>query len=196
MNIYLEVTHTNEESWSITVNCPLVPPSPPHMETGSPLSVSLFRLWDPWGQKTYLLCLCIPSAWHVEAAQRMFVDWWNEWSGWRWQRTLIWESNSDCIIYLLHQGITALQCCVSSCCTTWVSHRYTYIPSILSLPPTHSHPTHPGHCRAPSWAPCDIHWLPSSHLSHGWWCIYVSDTLPTHPTLSFPDPGSMRPFSM
>lgn len=43
--------------------------------------------------------------------------------------------------------ITALQCCVSLCRTTWLSCKYTCAPP--SLPP---HPTLLGHHRAPSWA--------------------------------------------
>ena len=38
--------------------------------------------------------------------------------------------------------------CVGFCCTTWISEKYAYVPSPLSLPPTLL-----GHHRAPSWAP-------------------------------------------
>ena len=39
--------------------------------------------------------------------------------------------------------IFALQCCATFCWTTmWISCKYAYIPSFLSLPPTHSQP-HP-----------------------------------------------------
>ena len=32
--------------------------------------------------------------------------------------------------------ITALQSCVGFCCSTWISYRHTYIPSLFSLLPT------------------------------------------------------------
>ena len=39
-------------------------------------------------------------------------------------------------------GIIALQYCIHFCHTsTWISHRYTYVPSLLNLPPTPSHPS-------------------------------------------------------
>ena len=48
-------------------------------------------------------------------------------------------------------------------------HMYTYIPSLLSLPPTYPihashHPTPLGQHRGPSWTPCAIHHLPTSYL--------------------------------
>ena len=48
-------------------------------------------------------------------------------------------------IYLfLNWSKIALQCCVSFWCTVkWISYMYTYIPSLLDLPPT-PHPTHLG----------------------------------------------------
>ena len=42
---------------------------------------------------------------------------------------------------IFYWRIIALQCCIDFCHTTmWISHKYTYIRSILNLPPT-SHPT-------------------------------------------------------
>ena len=37
---------------------------------------------------------------------------------------------------LFYWNITILQCCVSFCWTSWISHMYTYISFLLSLPPT------------------------------------------------------------
>ena len=44
-------------------------------------------------------------------------------------------------IFCFNWRITALQYCVGLCHTsTWISHRYTYVPSLWNLPPT-SHPS-------------------------------------------------------
>ena len=50
----------------------------------------------------------------------------------------------------------ALQYCVCLCHTsTWISHRYTYVPSLLNTPPPISHPIPPFWLvTAPGWAPC------------------------------------------
>ena len=71
-------------------------------------------------------------------------------------------------------SIIALQCCVSFCCTMWISCTYTYIPSLLSLSPTSSDPTPLGHQRALSWAHCDTQQLPTSDLFYTWHCVYVN----------------------
>ena len=52
-------------------------------------------------------------------------------------------------------------------------------------PPTPC-PTPRGHHRALSWAPCALQQLPTGYLFCMWWGIYVSATLPVHPTLPFP----------
>jgi len=42
----------------------------------------------------------------------------------------------------------ALQCICFCCTTPWISHNYTYIPSLLSLSPLPPHPTPLGYYRA------------------------------------------------
>ena len=57
---------------------------------------------------------------------------------------------SDCFyshFAFLNWSIITLQCCVGFCCIAQISHKYTYIPSLLSLPST-THPTPLGHHRA------------------------------------------------
>ena len=47
--------------------------------------------------------------------------------------------------------------------TMWISHKYTHIPSLLSLPPTPPHLTPLGSHRASGWPHCFIQ-LPTSYL--------------------------------
>ena len=48
--------------------------------------------------------------------------------------------------------------------TMWISHKYTHIPSLLSLPSTLPHLTPLGSHRAPGWPHCFIQQLLSSYL--------------------------------
>ena len=46
--------------------------------------------------------------------------------------------------FLLNWNILALQSCGRFCCTAlWISHMYTYIPSLFYLPPTTTPSSHP-----------------------------------------------------
>ena len=65
---------------------------------------------------------------------------------------------------ILFSSLAHLQCCVGFCCKTmWISHKYTYIHSLLNL-----HLTPLGRHRAQGWAPCVIQQLPTSYLFYIW----------------------------
>ena len=58
--------------------------------------------------------------------------------------------------FFFNWRIIALQHCVSFCHTsTWISHKYTYVPSLLNLPPASQ-----GCHRAPS--PSSLHHIPTN----------------------------------
>ena len=90
-------------------------------------------------------------------------------------------------LFTFNWRLIALQYCTGFCCTlTWIRHRYTYVPSLLNLPPT-SHSILPlwvvieHQCEFPkpySKFPVDIYFTYGS--------IYVSMLLFIHPTLFFP----------
>ena len=70
--------------------------------------------------------------------------------------------------FIFNWRMIASQCCVGFCCIiTWISRKYTYIPSLLNLPS--SPPIPPlGRHRALSWAPCAIQQVPTSCLFYTW----------------------------
>ena len=49
----------------------------------------------------------------------------------------------------------------------WISHKYTYVPSLLNLPRILPHPTPLGYHRAPGWSPCLKKQLPTSCFTYG-----------------------------
>ena len=87
------------------------------------------------------------------------------------------------LIYLcFNWRIIALQNFVFCQTSTWISHRYTYIPSLLNFPPSPS-PSHPSRwCRAPVWISWAIQQIPIGYLfTYGNGSFHV--TLSIHPTL-------------
>ena len=82
----------------------------------------------------------------------------------------------------------ALQCCVNFCCTSWISCKYTYILSLLSLPPTPL----PSHSSRSSWntelsSLCSIaasHELSVSHTVY--MSVLLSQFVPPSPVCTSP----------
>ena len=59
------------------------------------------------------------------------------------QRFLLKLPLLSCLFFnylIFNWNIIVLQCCISFChMSTWISHRYTYVSSLLNLPPTSHH---------------------------------------------------------
>ena len=83
---------------------------------------------------------------------------------------------------------------VGFCCTRMqISRSYTYITSILSVPPLPaSHPSWSSECQ--TGLPVTQQLL-TSDLFYTWWYISVDASLSVLPIISFPD-VSTSPFSM
>ena len=80
----------------------------------------------------------------------------------KYKRTIMSGETLFFIYLFFNSSATALKYCVVFCCTMWIGYRYTYMTSLLSLPPTL--PSSPGHHRALSWAPCAKQQVPPSPL--------------------------------
>ena len=82
--------------------------------------------------------------------------------------------------FIFNWKTISLQYCVGFChISLWISHSYTYIPSLLNIP-SHLllHPTSLGCHRAPGWALChtaNSHWLSILHM-----VIYMFCTISLH----------------
>ena len=89
-------------------------------------------------------------------------------------------------LFILNWRMIALQWCVGVCHTsTWISHRYTYVPSLLSLPSI-SHPL-PSRLSASTRLELPTPYskfLLAVYFTHG--DAYVSMLLSIQPALSFP----------
>ena len=112
-------------------------------------------------------------------------------------------SKSNCVLHFPSQlfflfkcifnwRIITLQCYIGFCHTTmWISHKHTYVHSLLNLfPPPHL----PSDChRPPGWAPTQLAQLPTSYFTYG--DVYVSMPIFQLAPPSSPLAGSTSLFS-
>ena len=75
--------------------------------------------------------------------------------------------------------------CVGFCHTMWISHKDTYVPSLLNLTPALHHLTALGCHRVPGSAHCATQHLPISHL-FCIWQVWISELLSRRPSPSYP----------
>ena len=107
-----------------------------------------------------------------------------KWSEYSVDRQLMFFKN----LLIFNRKIIGLQYCVGFCHTsTWWSHRYGYVLSLLNFPPT-SHPFHPSRLsQSPSWSSLsdttNSHWLSILHR-----VVYVFScySLHSHPCILKP----------
>lgn len=69
--------------------------------------------------------------------------------------SLSWPTHTP--VFFFNWKVTALQCIVAFCHTTWVSRKYTYGPFLLTLPPIPLQSSFKGTLWAPCWEPNLLH---------------------------------------
>ena len=92
-------------------------------------------------------------------------------------------------LFIFNWKVIALQCCVHFCHTsTWISHRYTYVPSHLNLPPIWTSLPHStrSHCssfsqRTRLGSLC--YTVTSHYLFQTWLCLSFNPSLSIVPAL-------------
>ena len=95
----------------------------------------------------------------------------------------IWATFFKCIF---DWRIMVLKYCVGFYyTTTWINHKYTYVPSLWRSPFHPPPPPPPLGChRTPGCTPCVIQQFPTSYLLYLCQCICLNATLSICPTLS------------
>ena len=147
----------------------------------------LFHGWitdDPWKHgyelcwSTYMWILSI-NRYHSTTQS---ISWLKPWMESHEQRGLLY-TDFFLINLFFNWRIIALQNRVGFCQTsTWISHKCMYVPFLLNLPLTPSHPL--GCYGTPVWVSWVIHQMPIGYLFFIWSCKFPCYSLHTsHPPL-------------
>jgi len=88
--------------------------------------------------------------------------------------------------FIFNRSVVALHYCVDFChISTWIGHRYTYVPSPLNIPPppTSSHPSRFSQSTSLSSLhhPGNPHWLSMFHMVMYMFQYYSRFVPPSHP---------------
>ena len=120
------------------------------------------------GKLTFLLCYIFPSMNIINLSFRSPFNFFH-------QHFVSFKIDPEHIFkFIFNWRIIVLLYCVSFCHTsTWISHRYTYVP-----PPTWSHPSR---LSEPQFELRVIQQIPTGHLFYAWYCICFRATLSVHP---------------
>ena len=89
------------------------------------------------------------------------------------------------LTFILNWRIIALQYSVGFCHVSGTGHKYAYVPSILSLPPT-SLPSPPLEVASETVELPLLYRTFHYYLFYIWWHIHFNAALSSHPTISFP----------
>ena len=127
------------------------------------------RSVSEWVRSRGFRAVQAPQEWSEVSSRRL----------WNLQTLQIIGIIDNSILFVVNWRIITLQHYLGFCHTsTWISHTYTYVSSLLNL-----HPAPLGCHRALVWVPWVTQQIPTGSLFYKWYCICFHATLSINPLL-------------